>query len=242
MFRMRLLGLLGLSSFGGKVQQCPGYKQLIAAFPMLLLGLLPLLGTGCCIQGGGAMYSSCDTGACGMGGNGLGAIARGAGCQGGCGDTYVGEWLSEPPVVDNCGYACGGCGQCNSCQPVRNLLRALWGTPYMGGCGDSACDGGCDSCGGGGFAGDFVSGGGEYVSSHSGGGCNCGGNHSSGEHYQVVPHSVSPSAPLPADSILQPSSPKAPKPAPEIAPSSAMRLNPAQTRRNANQQASYSSR
>lgn len=72
-------------------------------------------------------------------------------CGAGCSEIYWGEWISDPPdccdPCDNCGNWTGpGC--CNR-KPVRNALKALWGTRYFGGCcstcGDNGCDGGCTS-------------------------------------------------------------------------------------------------
>jgi len=115
-------------------------------------------------------------------------MAQGRSCAGGCGETYVDEWISQPPQVDAC---CAG-----DCRPVRSLLQALWGNRFVagcdtcGGCGQE-CGGncgygssggsGCTSCGGGG--------GGGMVHESSGGGCNCGGGGGgdAGEHIMAQP-------------------------------------------------------
>ena len=114
----------------------------------------------CCVQG---IPGEC--GSCGVGG-----LAACRSCSGGCGETYVDEWISAPPRVDQC---CAG-----DCRPVRSLLQALWGSRFVHG---------CDMCGGcaGGCGGDcgYASAGGSGCTSCGGavgmpvasGGCNCGG-------------------------------------------------------------------
>lgn len=234
----------------------------------LCLSFMPLFAAGCCTIGGGACgggmgglatigncAGSCDTGGCSSGTcdgalAGPGLVAGLAGlnnCRGACGDIYVDEWISEPPVPDDCGYPCGGCGRCGSCTPLRSILRQLWGRPYnttcsTGLCGPS-CDGGCD--GGmmeGNFAGDVVHG--HYE--HSGGqahgaGCNCGSHSVASPVNRSVPGSVAPmqSAPMQPTpmQIAPPAGPTSavPTPAPQMAPSSARRLNPAVQRRVATQ-------
>ena len=113
-------------------------------FPSLAgLGLtvaLALLSTGCCGP------FACGPGAC-AGPFGL----LGPGCESGCGERYIDPWINEPPAgCDPCD-ACGNYnGQsCGTCRPVFSGTASLWGYRYDGGCGDAACDGGCDSCGGG---------------------------------------------------------------------------------------------
>lgn len=213
----------------------------------LALSLLTVLSTGCCCVPRASSCGDCGLGAsCGsscdsMGpvGGGLGALAGFASCRGSCGEVYVDEWVSEPPVADNCGYDCGGCGRCGNCQPIRSVLKLLWGRPYMtscstGLCGPS-CDGGCDSCGGESYYED-----GSYVSDYSSGGssCNCGESHTS--HAPSMSVSPSMSAPQPVPAPSHPAAPtlpmeimpnSAPSSAPAISPSSAKRLNPAQQRR-----------
>ena len=200
----------------------------------ILTCLMTLVGAGCCCtQGmntcGGSYYASCTscpTGACGSGGCGPGGLLGLASCRGGCGETYVDEWVSEPPCIDDCGYCDSGCDNCR--RPVRSMLRLLWGVPYDGGCGcgtgcdsgcSSVCDGGCESCGGG-------------VALAASGqphteGCNCGGSHTvhaTPMPAKIAPESAAPSAPSGASPAPANASPT---PAP-VAPSSAKRLSPAQ--------------
>jgi hypothetical protein len=189
----------------------------------ILTCLMTLVGAGCCCtQGmntcGGSYYSSCTS--CPTGGCGAGPLLGLASCRGGCGETYVDEWVNEPPCIDNCGYCNSGCDSCR--RPVRSLLQLLWGTPYDAGCGcDTGCDSGCDGgCGGGSAL--AVSG---SMPTQS---CNCGRSHavhSSATPTQASPghaargHAAPAAAPAPVNA--------APTPAP-VAPSSAKRLSPAQ--------------
>lgn len=186
----------------------------------LMLAILSLFASGCCcVQGvssqGTCGISSCATGGCATGACGAGPLASLASCRGACGDIYVDEWISEPPTIDNCGYPCGGCGQCRQCTPVRSLLRLLWGRPYMAGCCTGMPSCGCDSCGGG-FDGGYA------VSSH-GASCDCGDHHSAGAALHPVPN-IAPSHEVPAEEVV-------PTPAPVIEKASARRLNPAAQRR-----------
>lgn len=187
----------------------------------ILTCLATLVGSGCCCtQGmnscsGMVGCSTCPTNSCGTG-----PLLGLASCRGGCGETYVDEWVNEPPCIDDCGYCSSGCDNCRSDRPVRSMLRLLWGIPYDGGCGcatsscDSGCDGGCSSCGGGtslahsGYSGTTT-------------GCNCGGSHSSEVHMSPVPSAAPMQNAAPVEAV--------PTPAP-VAPSSAKRLNPAQQR------------
>ncbi len=192
----------------------------------ILTCFMTLVGAGCCCRQGmntcNSGYSSCSS--CPTGGCGAGPLLGLASCRGGCGETYVDEWVSEPPCIDDCGYCDSGCDRCRSSRPVRSVLRALWGTPYNGGCGcgSSSCDGGCSSCGAGSMA---VSG---PMPSKS---CNCGGSHGvtnmhSGMHSDSMPANSMPSHAAPAVSRPAPAG-SVPTPAP-VAPSSARRLSPAQ--------------
>ncbi len=100
----------------------------------LALVVCLLAGSGCCcVQGTGPCggCGSCSSGSCG-----LGPLAGFRACSGGCGETYVDEWVSEPPCVDKC---CAG-----NPMPVRSLLRTLWGSRFVQGC--DMCATGCDSC------------------------------------------------------------------------------------------------
>ncbi len=217
----------------------------------MLFGLVSLTSAGCCcVQGvapcgdcglgpatyGPATYGpatcdsgSCDSGSCESGFCGSGPLLGFLGCRGACGEVYVDEWVSEPPCVDNCGYDCGGCGNCRECQPIRNVLRLLWGTPYRtccnpGICGP-ACDGGCASCDSGG---------------HAGGSCNCGGQHMSAPQQMLPPGNSIVPQPIPNAAPMEvvPEQISVPTRAPQVSTSSARRLNPAQRRRDV-QQASY---
>lgn len=198
----------------------------------LLLIALPLIASGCCSVpscGSGACgmntcsTGSCSTGTCGSGGGG-GGLASMLACQGACGDVYVDEWISEPPAPDNCGYACGGCGSCEQCQPIRNVLKLLWGTPYNACCPNDMVGGscgGCDSCDGPSHLAGYETGG--YSSGSS---CNCG----SPEHHHG---GTTMMREIPSDGgarMLQ-QAPEAvvPTPAPEVDPM-ASHLNPARRR------------
>lgn len=223
---------------------------------VLSLGLLSLASAGCvCVQGmpGGAVGpAGCSTGMCGTG-----PLMGLASCRGACGEVYVDEWISEPPVVDACGPACGGCQRCY--QPLRNALRMLWGRPYTTCCPTGlvgpSCESGCDSYGGefGGWDdGQYVSEsyGDEmhhsgYGHSSTGRGCNCGQDHPGLQHAPstmghpmpapALPGTPKPAAPLPNPSGNGGGAPKQP-PAAEAAPeevtptSAARRLNPALSR------------
>jgi hypothetical protein len=121
------------------------------------------------------------------GGCGLGA------CQGGCGETYVDEWVSHPPRVDACCSGGGGCHH-GGCQPVRSIFHLLWGVPYAGGC--SSCSGGCDSgcsgqCGYESVDGGCSTCGGSFDAPVSSGGCNCGGGGAQSFEPSLAPEQVS---------------------------------------------------
>ncbi|MEO8270759.1 MAG: hypothetical protein ABI557_13635, partial [Aureliella sp.] len=218
---------------------------------MLLIGLLSVLGTGCCcVQGmpGGA----CGTSSCG-GGCPPGPLMGLASCRGACGETYVDEWVNEPPVVDDCGYGCGGCSGCG--QPLRSVLRQLWGRPYRSQCSTGLCgsscgdcghtDCGCDSGGSSGYAdvlGDGYAGSGfddaGYASAASRKSCNCGSSGRATQDYNGPNFSqpsdsredirALPPAATPMNGEPQLAPEVAPQIAPSVTPSSATRrLNPA---------------
>lgn len=209
--------------------------------PFCLIGLLLIFGSGCCCvqgvpQGNGYGMRGpdrCDGCTSGSSSPGIGEFAS---CRGGCGEVYVGEWLSEPPTPDPCDFPCGGCGKCNECQPIRNILRALWGTPYRNDCTAAwcgpSCDGGCDSAGGSdAFGGPIIHDGHHHHSSN----CNC--DHAAAAHgvsgpYRVPSHGISPE---PMDGSSGPSQEAVPTPAPavdsSVEPTSATRLNPAARKR-----------
>ena len=195
--------------------------------------LLMLASAGCCCVQRVGPTGDCGMGACQTANYSSGPLMNLISCRGGCGEVYVDEWLSEPPVADNCGFDCGGCGRCGQCTPIRSALRLLWGRPFVtscntGLCGPS-CEAGCSSCEGG-YAdeayhdGDVYHGG----SGHASSGCNCGKSHHSipysdesmpmeiqGGELEEVPYTAPKTAPTPA---------------PAITPSSAKRLNPAARR------------
>ncbi len=171
----------------------------------LFTGLITCLANGCCCTQRMLTCTSCPTGNCGAG-----PFMQHNSCKSGCGEVYVDEWLNHPPCADDCGY--NNC-MCEDCRPVRTLLRALWGTPYIApGC-DSCgnhCDSGCSSCSGG-HGCSSCGGGGEVTHEHS---------------LPTNPLHSSPATP----SKVAPSEPsKAPTPAP-VSPSSAKRLSPVKQR------------
>lgn len=144
-------------------------------------------------------------------------------CSSGCGEMYVDEWLNEPPVVDNC-----GCGECRTCgrQPIRSLLRILWGDSYCGSC-ETHCDGEI------GLAEPIINDGYDPQAWSANRGCNCGGGQISGMTLSEGPAGAGPSpiesaTPLPPVPVPDAVG-EQPTPAPPT-PKSAMRLNPA-TRR-----------
>ncbi len=132
----------------------------------LALVVLLLAGSGCCCVQGTSACGSCNS--CSSGSCGLGPLAGFRACAGGCGETYVDEWVSEPPCIDKC---CAG-----NPRPVRSLLQTLWGSRFVQGCDlcatgcDSCSDGGCDTCGCG-----YASAGGSGCTSCGGGGMISGG-------------------------------------------------------------------
>ncbi len=191
----------------------------------ILTCLMTLVGAGCCCTQGMNTcnsYSSCSS--CPTGGCGAGPLMGLASCRGGCGETYVDEWVSEPPCIDDCGYCNSGCDMCQSRRPLRSTLRMLWGIPYKAvcGCGGSGCSAcsssGCSSCDGGSIA---VSG---PMHNQT---CNCGGSHEvSSMHSSSMPAQMAPTHAAPSVNSPAPGA-SAPTPAP-VAPSSAKRLSPAQ--------------
>lgn len=85
-------------------------------------------------------------------------------CGAGCGETYVGEWISTPPdAVDPCcgNQFVGGATKCRPfCWQPGNLFRGIYGKRVCSGdasstpcaCGTNFCDGRCGigRCGAGG--------------------------------------------------------------------------------------------
>jgi hypothetical protein len=88
-------------------------------------------------------------------------------CGGGCGEVYVGEWISTPPdSVDPCQGNCwvGGATQCQPfCWERGTLARGLFGGLFNGLMGHRFCTGaessapcGCGMCDGGHIESGFV--------------------------------------------------------------------------------------
>lgn len=144
-------------------------------FAFLILGVVAMAASGCCgprgcgvgcstgcSDCGSASVSGCG---CGVGGGGgpLSALRnarRGLICGSGCGEAYIGEWISTPP---DCKDPCcndqfvGGAVKARPFTRQRGtLLRSLYGTRTCSGnessadcgCGDTTCgscsSGGCD--------------------------------------------------------------------------------------------------
>lgn len=125
----------------------------------LALVVMLLAGSGCCCVQGTSSCGSCNS--CSSGSCGMGPLAGYRACSGGCGGTYVDEWVSEPPCIDKC---CAG-----NPMPVRSLLRTLWGSRFVQGC--DMCSSGCDSCSSGETCGcGYASAGGSGCTSCGGGG------------------------------------------------------------------------
>jgi hypothetical protein len=117
----------------------------------------------------------------------LPGLRRCLSCGKGCGEIYVGEWLSDPPdccdPCDQCyGQWIGPHGYCHL-GPMQRLLAAVHGYKY---CPKPCCNEGCGGC--------------TKVACHScgGAGCaTCGGGHElalpghGGEHYHSAPHGQS---------------------------------------------------
>ena len=101
-------------------------------------------------------------------------------CGGGCGETYIGEWISTPP---DCADPCsnnefvGGATKCRPfCWQPGALFRGLYGSRFCSGAESSvSCDcGQCDSCGvvdDGYYADEVISSGSGGCSSCQSGGC-----------------------------------------------------------------------
>lgn len=70
-------------------------------------------------------------------------------CGDGCGEVYIGEWISTPPTPDPCDNCANFTGECNSMmyrphrQPVRAALTLVAGVRdadlSCGGCGEVGC-------------------------------------------------------------------------------------------------------
>jgi len=145
-------------------------RMLLASFAVLMLAF----SVGCVSGTGSFNMGACDD--CGpvVKGGGKGGAWQGVRpntyCDSGCGETYVHEWLSDPP--DQCD-PCNKCGDYigpRSCEPrMVRLWRTIWGQQSckpvrrcglivqcgctsVGGKGAIADCGGCGDCGMGGMA------------------------------------------------------------------------------------------
>lgn len=145
----------------------------LVAFAAAMSGCCGPLGCG---PGCGTVCNDCDGGCVGgpLAGGPLSAIRnmrQGVICGSGCGEAYIGEWISTPPDCQDpcCGNQfVGGARKARPfCFQRPQILRSLYGKRFCTGaessascgCGDVACGGcdagfvdggcGCDSCGGG---------------------------------------------------------------------------------------------
>lgn len=131
----------------------------------------PIIWTGACNECGPTPHESCADccGECGI----LPFLWRRKTCGKGCGEIYLGEWISDPPdccdPCDNCGNWIGHQGYCRL-GPAQRVLAALHGyrycpppncgpvcgplcqKPACGSCGTCGPVCGCDRCGGAGCA------------------------------------------------------------------------------------------
>ncbi|MFK7769101.1 MAG: hypothetical protein AB8B55_17895 [Mariniblastus sp.] len=159
----------------------------------LILMCLAVLSTsiGCCSMGpvgpgcGATMgCSDCD----GLGSNraiagspldGLRNFRKSLVCGSGCGEAYIGEWISSPPdTQDPCcnDQWVGGATKCRPfCWQPGTILNGLYGSRFCDGTASSTscgcgggCDGGCDIASDGYIDGGVISGGGVV-----GGGAGC---------------------------------------------------------------------
>jgi hypothetical protein len=165
-----------------------------------------------------------------------GLFARLSSCRGACGEVYIDERINHPPTIDHCGYDCGGCGTCGQCRPLANLIKKLWGRPYVTHCDTSFLCGPSCGC--------------ESITSCDGG---CSSGHGGEMNYSThaTPAMIAPpTGPIPreanpstAPSIPMPGTPQmappaaTPNPAPAVTPTSARRLNPARQRSSVRQAA-----
>jgi hypothetical protein len=164
-----------------------------ALFAYVLAAALAALANGCCadchsyacggfggVAAGPEPCSACgEREPCGGGWGLFGCCRHLWACNSGCGDTYCGEWFSDPPdCCDPCD-CCGGWTGDSCCGPhwLGAGLCSLWGFRYMphawgagccdcgyrgeGPCDCSSCDGGscgCGSCNGGLGEGEVIGG------------------------------------------------------------------------------------
>lgn len=150
---------------------------------LLVLGVLAM---GCCGPLGcgpgcnsGVSCNDCDGGfeqqMLGSPLDGIRSFKRSLVCGGGCGETYIGEWISTPP---DCADPCcnnefvGGATKCRPfCWQPGTLFRGLYGSRFCTGAESSVpCD--CGQCDGGEVvdAGYYAD---EVISSGSGGCSSC---------------------------------------------------------------------
>ena len=117
---------------------------------VLAAGCCGPVGPGC---GAGVSCNSCDGGferhrPCSPL-DGLRSFKRSLVCGGGCGETYIGEWISTPPdCEDPCcdGQFVGGATKCRPfCWQPGTLFRGLYGSRVCTGA-ESSVSCGCDEC------------------------------------------------------------------------------------------------
>ena len=112
----------------------------------------------------------------------LQSLKRSLVCGSGCGETYLGEWISTPPdAFDPCSgdQFVGGATKCRPfCWQRGTFIRGLYGGRYCSGS-HSAGPCGCGSCGDGGCGGEFISdsyiAADDYIETDYGGGYGSGG-------------------------------------------------------------------
>lgn len=147
-------------------------------FAFLVLGVIAMATSGCCGPRGCGIgcgtgcgdcgsasvgACGCDSGSCRAAANRGGPLSalrnarRSMICGSGCGEAYIGEWISTPP---DCNDPCcddqfvGGAIKARPfCRQRGTLLRGLYGKRNCSGnessvpcgCGDVSCGGGCDA-------------------------------------------------------------------------------------------------
>lgn len=166
---------------------------------LFCMAALCLISMGCCAPM--AIGPGCDTMGCNdCNGLGSGAIVaatpvdtlrqlrRSLTCGSGCGETYIGEWISTPPdVADPCSrdQFVGGASKCQPfCWTPGTLLGGLSGrlggrycdgaeSSAPCGCGIATCGGGCGEVYGGEvYSGEVITGG--YIDGGTSVGSSCG--------------------------------------------------------------------
>jgi len=165
-------------------------------FAFLILGVVAMATSGCCGPAGCGIGCApgCGSGGCGTtvvntcgGGCCYGPLAaarigvqnarRALICGSGCGEAYIGEWISTPPdCKDPCfdSQFVGGAVKARPfCRPRGSILRSLTGVRYCSGSQSSApCGCGVTSCGGGCSTEQVISSYSEVVGVQEGG-CGC---------------------------------------------------------------------